>query len=318
MQRRGLPVAPHEDPAMLAVLTAKANDQPALLSQLGLEPAVVLVLDNACESQCFFCANPGTRDVPAERQTSWQSITQHMSGRPADVERLLVGGNDPVLHPDFGRLLVAAADAGFRQIEVMTSGISLGDAPLDVWRRLGVETLTVPIYSVDAATHDAICGVACFDKLARGLELAARAGIKIEVHTVVMRRTLPGLVALAAWVESRFGGSLALAPLREKADVFRYDDEAVPLPELEALLASLPPHAPVSLLGLPRCLAPERARGGAAIMQIYFSTQRRGYAKVCADCSLRAACPGIVAGELARRGDTGLRPSLAVVGLAGP
>lgn len=311
MQRRGLPVAPHEDAATLAVLKAAASEQPGLLIELGLEPAVVLILDNACESQCFFCANPGTRHVPAERRTSWQSILTHLAGRPAGFERLLIGGNDPVLHPDFGRLLEAAAGAGFRQLEVMTSGVSLGEAPLDAWRALGLDTFAVPLYSVDAATHDAICGVACFEKTLRGLELAARAGIQIEVHTVVMRRTLPGLAELATWVAERWGGRLALAPLRDKADVFDYDREAVPLAELEAALQAFPESAPISLLGMPSCVAANRARGGAAIMRIYFSTQRRGFAEACDVCGLRAACPGVVSGELARRGGAGLRPSSA-------
>ena len=277
--------------------------------QLGLEPAGVLILENACESLCFFCANPGTRDVPAERRTSWQSILAHLAGRLAGVERLLIGGNDPVLHPDFGRLLEAAAAAGYRRIEVMTSGVSLGNAPLEAWRALGVETFTVPLYSVNAATHDAICGVTCFDKTVQGLMLASLAGIKIEVHSVVMRRTLPGLAELASWVAAHFGGPLALAPLRDKSDVFDYDREAVPLTELLTTLESWPAQAPVALLGMPSCIAPQRARGGASIMQIYFSTQRRGYADVCEPCSSRAGCPGVVAGELSRRGSQGLRPS---------
>lgn len=313
MERRALPVAatvaPHEDAAALAVLKASPSEQPGLLLALGLEPAGVLILDNACESQCFFCANPGTRDVPAERRTSWQSILTHLAGRAAGVERLLIGGNDPVLHPDFGRLLEAAAEAGYRRLEVMTSGVSLGDAPLELWRTLGVEAFTVPLYSVDAALHDAICGVACFDKTLRGLELAARAGIAVHVHSVVMRRTLPGLEQLAGWVAARFGGRLALAPLRDKADVFDYDREAVPLSELATTLESWPEQAPICLLGMPSCIAPARARGGADIMQIYFSTQRRGYAAVCDPCSSRAACPGVVAGELSRRGSSGLRPT---------
>ena len=316
MQRRGLPVthaapgvAPHEDAAALALLKASPSEQPALLLALGLQPAAVLILDNACESQCFFCANPGTRDVPAERRTSWQSISAHLAGRAAGNEHLLIGGNDPVLHPDFGRLLEAAAAAGYRRLEVMTSGVSLGEAPLEAWRALGVAAFTVPLYSVDAATHDAICGVACFDKTVRGLELAFRAGIAIEVHSVVMRRTLPGLAQLASWVAEKFGGRLALAPLRDKADVFDYDREAVPLGELAATLRSWPAQAPISLLGMPSCLAPERPRGGAAIMQIYFSTQRRGFADVCDACAARSVCPGVVAGELERRGSAGLVPS---------
>jgi hypothetical protein len=280
----------HEDAETVAVLDASPAVQAAAMARWGLPPATIALLVNSCEQRCFFCANPGTTSVPASATTPWQRLHARLLARPEPVRTLLIGGNEPLLHPDYDRLLVAAREAGFGRIEVMTSGLR---------RVRGVEAVAVPLYAADAGTHDAIVGSAAWDRVVAGLDAAAADGIAVRVHTIAMRRTLPGLPALARMVRERWGTKLSVAPLREKADVFRYDDEAVPLEELQL-------DGEITLVGFPDCVAPHLERGAAAIIEVYFRCQKREHAPICAGCSARERCPGVVAAELARRGSKGL------------
>lgn len=256
----------------------------------GLAPATIALLVNSCELRCFFCANPGTVAVPRSEVTPWERLRARVEARPEGVRTLLVGGNEPLLHPDYDRLLAAAREAGFERIEVMTSGLR----PVR-----GVEAVAVPLYAADAGTHDAIVGSGAWDRVVAGLDAAVAAGIEVRVHTVAMQRTLPGLGDLAQLVHDRWGTKLSVAPLREKAEVFRYDDEAVPLDQLQL-------DGPITLVGFPACVAPHLERGAAPIIEVYFRCQKREHAPICAGCSARERCPGVVAAELARRGSQGL------------
>jgi pyruvate-formate lyase-activating enzyme len=300
----------HEDPAVIGILAADPAEQAEALVRMGLGKAGILVLDNACEARCFFCSNPGTLHVPPERMTHWSAIERALGRRVPGVETLLIGGNDPVLHPDFDRAVGEALRQGYTSTHVMTSGLSLDAGRLAWWREHGVVSLSVPVYSVEAGLHDSVCGTPSHARLLAGLARARAAGLAIHVHTIAMRRTLGAIAALARWSRSEFGGPLSVAPLRQKADVFGYDAEAVPLAELGPFLESLGPDAPVSLLGMPSCVAPSLPRGGSEIMEVYFRTQRRAYADACSPCAARAGCPGVVVAELERRGAAGLTPVL--------
>ena len=104
-------------------------------------------------------------------------MERHLRGRPADVDRLLVGGNEPTLHPDFDRSMALAHELGFRRIELMTSGLQLARPErLAAWVGWGLDAVAVPIYAGRAGPHDAVCGTVCFDKLVDGLDAAHAAG----------------------------------------------------------------------------------------------------------------------------------------------
>jgi len=281
----------------------------AALRLWGEEPAVVLLLYNACESHCFFCASPGTTDVPASAVTPWKAIQVHLDERPDDVETLCIGGNEPLLHPELERALSHASASGFESIELMTSGLRLDPERLRQWRRLGLDAVAVPIYAADAATHDAICGAACFDRLVTGLDAVRDAGMEVRLHTIALRRTIDALPALAAFCRDRWGCTLAVAPLREKGDQFDYDAESVPFAELSRRLRALAPDAPLALLGLPPCVDRRRAQGGGGIMRVYFRTQRRDWAPSCASCRDRPHCLGIVLAELERGAASAVEPA---------
>lgn len=294
----------HEDPAVHAFMEADAAGQARILASWGMDPAVALIVVNTCENACFFCANPGTTAVPDDEVTPADRIAAHLAGRPDDVETLLIGGNEPMLHPWFEDAMTRAWALGYRRVELMTSGLRLTPQRVASLVARGLSAVAVPIYSTEGALHDAVCGARCYDRLVAGLDAAVAAGVRVDLHTLVLRRTLHTLPDLVRMCRERWGARLAVAPLRDKAGLFAYDDEAVPLSALHDALAGLD----VSLLGMPDCLLPDAPRGSAPIIDVYFRTQLRAFGGPCAGCARRSTCRGVVLAEIARHGGAGLRP----------
>lgn len=296
-----------EDAEVRAFLVADVASQARQMAAWGVAPAVLLILTNACENRCFFCANAGTTAVAPERFTPWQDIEARLRARPHGVTRLFIGGNEPMLHPRFADALDFAKSQGFTSIELMTSGMQLADASarsrlLDA----GLSDVAVPIYADRASLHDAICQTTCWDRLTEGLDAVHAAGVRVWVHTLALRRNRDVLPGLATLVADRWGTALAIAPLREKVGLFGWRDEALSLAEMGPLCASLPQD--VTLVGWPSCLDRGRRRGSASVMDLYFRTQLRTYAPTCDACVDRPSCPGVVDAQLRQFGAAGLTP----------
>lgn len=293
----------HEDAAVHELLAASPARQAALLRAWGLPSGAILLLVNACESRCFFCAGPGTSDLPAGAATPRDRIETFFAELPPERPRLVIGGNDPWLHPDLEWAVERAAEVGFREVQLMTSGLSLEEGRLRRLRALGLRELVIPIYAASAALHDEIVGRPAFDRLVAGLDRAVGLGLRVHLHTLALRRNQGELAALARLCQERWSSRLAVAPLREK-ERFAYEREAIPLDELAALLGPLP----VARLGLPACVAPHLPRAEALAIELYFRTQRRGYAEGCSACADRPSCLGVVEAALRTWGERGLHP----------
>lgn len=299
----------HEDGRVHDFMSAPPTAQVAALRELGLPAAVPLILVNACENRCFFCASPGTIAVPERDITTWARIEAHLRARPADVDTLWIAGNEPVLHPHFERTLALATEVGFRHVALMTSGLHLADeGALDRWTGLGLSEVAVPLYATDAALHDAVCGAVCHASITRGLDLAHARGVRLFLHTLALRRNVHELHPLARQCVERWDTTLAVAPLREKEGQFVWDAEAVPLAELAETLRQLPDDGSLTLLGMPRCVDRRRPLASHPMIEMYFRTQRREHPAACAPCLDMAVCPGLVLAQVERFGDAGVAP----------
>jgi MoaA/NifB/PqqE/SkfB family radical SAM enzyme len=290
----------HEERRVLELITAPLGAQLRTLAEWGLPRAGLLLLMNACENRCFFCANEGVLSPPPSAITQWSAVRPWLEqNRVERAETLCVVGTEPALHADFDRALSLAQDVGFRELEVMTSGLQLAvPGAAARWAERGVRRVCVPLYASEPALHDAVVGrPAAFERTLRGLEGAARVGIEVRVHTLALRRTEAALPALARFVRDTFSTRLSIAPVRPKEAVFDYPREAEAFDAFERALA---PIEDVGLVGFPLCVAPDRPRDAALTMQLYFRGQATSFAPECAKCSVQSTCPGIALAELSR------------------
>ena len=299
----------HEDDAVARLMAAPLTEQAATMMAWGLDPAGLLILMSPCEGRCFFCAQPAVTHPPRSDWTEWSRVEALLSeNQTAGLRRLCIGGTEPTTHPDFAHALQLARSQGFESIELMTSGLALATPGVaEQWRQAGIETIAVPIYSAEAEVHDQVVGVQCHDRLLAGLDAAVAAGIRVHIHTLALRRTLPGLEALFILCRERLGATLSLAPARPKDGVWDFSTEAAGLDEVAAAMAPLPIGA-VHLTGWPDCLAPDHPRLAAQVIDVYFRGQARGFGDDCADCIARPDCPGLVKALLSRDGTAGLCP----------
>lgn len=284
---------------MLGFLSASLAEQLTTLSTWQLPRAGVLLMMNACENRCFFCANPGVTNPPPEMLTRWAKIAAWLGENPSlGVRRLCLVGTEPARHPDFDRTLALGREVGFGEVEVMTSGLRLAErGEARRWADAGVSTVAAPLYAAEPALHDAIVGRSAFEATLAGLDAARDAGIEVRVHTLALTRTLPALAALARWVRDRFGTRLSLAPVRPKEALFAFEQES---PSLASLDTALAPIADLGLVGFPSCIARHLPRDSALSMTLYFKGQATSFVEACATCADRPACPGIVNAELPR------------------
>lgn len=292
----------HEDRAMHRFMSAPLADQAAQLREWGEEPAGLLILMSACEGQCFFCAQPVVTDPPPSMITRWAAVDKKLQDNlRLGLRSLMVGGTEPPTHPAFERTLQVAQQSGFESVQLMTSGLQLASKGAQ-WRDLGVQSVCTPLYSAEASVHDGIVGVpGHWAQVVAGLDAASGLGMTVYVHTLAMRRTLSTVPDLAQWVRDRWGRALALAPMRPKADLFPYEEEA---PLLDAVRDACSPN--VSLVGFPRCVD---VPGEAALLtRLYFRSQARAYAEPCHGCTVRQQCGGVVVGHLETFGASGLQP----------
>ena len=206
----------HEDNDVAALMTSSLAEQADILRTWNMDAAGLLILMSPCEGRCFFCAQPAVTHPPPSDWTPWPRIRDLLQGnKTARLQRLCIGGTEPTTHPDFDRSLTLARDQGFEAVELMTSGLRLsqpGEAAR--LREAGVRTIASPIYSTDPHTHNMVCGTQCHARLLAGLDAAQAAGIEVRLHTLALRRTLPGLAALASMSLERWHTPLTLAPAR--------------------------------------------------------------------------------------------------------
>jgi Radical SAM superfamily len=289
----------HEDQRVLAFLGASLSEQQATLAEWKLPACGLLLLMNACENRCFFCANTGVTNPPPESITRFEHVASWLEpNRELALRRLCIVGTEPPRHPDFDRTLTRAREVGFRELEVMTSGLRLAErGEAERWAEHGVVSIAAPLYASEAAQHDAIVGRPAFATTVAGLDAAHRAGISVRVHTLALVRSLDALGPLSRFVRARYGTRLAVGPVRPKEALFEYEREAPALDVLERALGGIDD---VGLVGLPRCIAPQLPRDAALCMQLYFRGQATGFVDACSRCAHRPECPGLVTAELGR------------------
>jgi molybdenum cofactor biosynthesis enzyme MoaA len=256
----------------------------------------VLILYNRCAFECFFCASPGTSFRDHDDRTSWAQIEQHLlDAKPEEEGRLIIAGNEPLLHPDFEKTLALANTKGFTNIQLMTSGTLLDDSEaLERWTAAGLGNVAIPIYSCHPQLHDEIVGAKAHERLVKALDLAYQKGISIHLHTLALRRNSHELLDLAVLAKERWGSRLSIAPLREKEGLFNWANETLSLVEIQQFLNSIPKNSPISLVGFPNCIGRDWPRAAADTITVYFMTQSRTFVDVCSSCTDKPTCSGIV------------------------
>lgn len=284
---------------------------------------VDIKLSYACNNECIHCVISDQRaGARTRRGRDWRSSAE-VAGELRDAAARGFGlvtftGGEPTLRRDLPDLVRAARSLGL-QVGLQTNGrlLSLPEVRQGL---LGLDVrFVIAVHGPDAATHDDVTRApGSFDQTLAAIEALLAAGEKVSVKTVLSRRNVAGLPALADRLSAlgarrfnlTFPHALGNAGHDFAEVVPRYAD-AVPfvLAALDLLESrgcqAVTEAIPLCLLGNRTSQASESAyRAGvrSEVRQLDqpprdWSRDREVDGKVhppeCAGCTLREGCEGI-------------------------
>jgi MoaA/NifB/PqqE/SkfB family radical SAM enzyme len=189
-----------------------------------------------CNLHCVHCMIEGTMDWLTPESADQFGRLLARNAREHRWRGITLTGAEVTLRSDLAALAHAARRHGFEHVRIQTHGVRLADTAY--CRELvesGIDEYFISVTAADAATHDAITGVAgSFDKTMRGLDnLDAFPGVATLTNTVITARSyrqLPQVVErlrhLRQLAQMEFW---TYWPMREE------DDKGLIAPHLEVL-----------------------------------------------------------------------------------
>src|SRR6202021_228179 len=152
-----------------------------------------------CNLACTHCMIEGTMDWLRPESNDGLARVLADNARRRQWKGLTLTGAEVTLRRDLPDLARAARRSGFEHVRIQTHGMRLAD--LDYCRELvdaGIDEYFVSVTAADAATHDAITGVAgSFDRTLAGLENLDRFPDVVTLsNTVVTSRSYRQLPAV--------------------------------------------------------------------------------------------------------------------------
>jgi|YNPNPStandDraft_1061719.scaffolds.fasta_scaffold25812_3 radical SAM protein with 4Fe4S-binding SPASM domain len=166
------------------------------------QPAILtLELTPACGNRCAGCSNSyaAVRGRPPLPAAQWE---QWLASFGPEAVRIRLSGGEPTLHPEFERILEAAASYE-AWVSIFTNGRWPDPARLlaRLRGRANIVGLLVSLHGARASTHEAFtrqCG--SFAETLRNVRLALEAGVTVAFCAVLTRQNvgeIEGVVELA-------------------------------------------------------------------------------------------------------------------------
>ena len=217
---------------------------PAAAKRFAAEDYVELTVHFKCNLKCEHCMIEGTMDwLRPESMDQFERVLAQ-NAQLGLWKGITLTGSEVTLRSDLPELARAARASGFEHVRIQTHGMRLADeAYCRELVEAGIDEYFVSVTAADAASHDAITGVAgSFERTLRGLEnLDAFEGVASLTNTVVTQRSfrqLPQVVErlrhLRRLAQMEFWNYW---PMREKDDKDLVASHLEVLPFLRAAIA---------------------------------------------------------------------------------
>lgn len=218
----------------------------------SLVPAqATLELTWRCNERCGHCYLPSHQDTDKSRKPlrgpQWLSILDEL--QEAGTLFLVLIGGEAMMHPDFWTVAEGASQRGFATT-LITNGLLLDEASADRLRSLGIQGVTLSIYSSTPEIHDAMTGVpGSWRRTTAALQRMRDRGIAVGVNCLLTRLNIGGWRDMLHWCEER-GVQVRFDPL-----VTARSDGDVITAELRPTHAQLQTY--FAAVGVPRAQVPQ-------------------------------------------------------------
>ncbi len=147
-------------------------------------------LTDRCDFRCTYCMAEDMTFVPRRELLTLEEIDRLSSAFIAcGVRKLRLTGGEPLVRRNILRLIRSLSrhlDQGLNELTLTTNGSQL-HRYADELTGLGVRRVNVSLDTLDAAKFRVLTRWGDFDQVMRGIDAAARAGLKIKINTVALR-----------------------------------------------------------------------------------------------------------------------------------
>lgn len=141
-------------------------------------------------------------------------------------------GGEPTMRGDFWEILARARFLRYL-VRIITNGQNIGAVEVDRLKRLGIASVGISLYSTDHSIHDRItCVPGSCRKTMRAIELLARAGLYVQIKTMLMEANWESYPRLREWAR-KLGDRVDCQydPILNRRDDGDRTPEAMTLPE---------------------------------------------------------------------------------------
>jgi mycofactocin biosynthetic radical S-adenosylmethionine protein MftC len=187
-----------------------------LVTQLktGLDAPICLTweLTYACNLQCVHClSSSGQRD---DRELSTEEAKRVLDQlRELQVFYINIGGGEPMVRRDFFELVEYSVASGIG-VKFSTNGAFIDAEKARRLAAMDYLDIQISLDGVDAATNDAVRGLASYDMAIRAMDNLAAAGFgPFKISVVVTRHNVSQLDQFKALADS-YGAQLRITRLR--------------------------------------------------------------------------------------------------------
>jgi MoaA/NifB/PqqE/SkfB family radical SAM enzyme len=237
----------------------------AAASRFAAADYVELTMHFRCNLACEHCMIEGTMDwLKPESMDQFERILAQ-NAQQGLWKGLTLTGSEVTLRSDLPELARAARASGFKHVRIQTHGMRLAEeAYCRELVEAGIDEYFVSVTAADAASHDAITGVAgSFERTLRGLEnLEVHPDVVSLTNTVVTQRSyrqLPAVVErlrhLRRLAQMEFWNYWPMRELDDKDLIASHLDV---LPFLREAIARARAHGrSVEVKNFPECLLGE-------------------------------------------------------------
>jgi pyrroloquinoline quinone biosynthesis protein E len=204
--------------------------------------ALIAEITHRCPLHCVYCSNPlAMQPRPVEMPTgAWTRVFREAA--ELGVLHVHLTGGEPVLRPDLEEL-VRAARAANLYVNLITSGIGLGEQKLDALIDAGLDHLQLSFQDAEEAPANEFAGARAHARKLALAEIVRVRGIGFTLNAVVHRQNLDRLDDIVAMAERLGVDRLEIANVQYYGWAIENRERLMPTRrQLDACVAAVEAH----------------------------------------------------------------------------
>lgn len=168
------------------------------------QPTVIWEITGSCDLYCFYCPDPvDDRRRSVEQLSTYEAYKTVDQIASLNPKKFIISGGDPLARPDLFQIVEYAHRRGLRPAVALIPTLNLTAEPVVKLHDSGAATVIFSLNGPTAALHDVSIGLrGAFERTMRAIERARTAGLAVEINTLLTRRSIGDLVAIAGLLTS--------------------------------------------------------------------------------------------------------------------